>query len=101
MKLNGKHQLLVCFDDVNMLGGSTHTIKENAEALLVDSKEIGLEVHADRTKYMVMSRDQNAGRAHNIKPDNRSFESVKEFKYLGTTLLNKYSIQEENDSRLK
>jgi len=43
------------------LGGSIHTIQENAEALIVDSKEIGLEVNADKTKYMVMSRDQNAG----------------------------------------
>ena len=44
-----------------MLGGSVHTIKENAEALVVASKEIGLEVNVDKTKYMVMSRDQNAG----------------------------------------
>jgi len=43
------------------LGGSVHTVKENAEALIVASKEIGLEVNADKTKYMVMSRDQNAG----------------------------------------
>jgi hypothetical protein len=43
------------------VGGSVHTIKENAEALVVASKEIGLEVNVVRTKYMVMSRDQNAG----------------------------------------
>jgi hypothetical protein len=43
-----------------MLGGSMYTIKENAEALIVASKEIGLEVNADKSKYMVMSRDQNA-----------------------------------------
>ena len=60
MKLNGTHQLLVYVDDVNVLGGSTHTIKENAETLIVASKEIGLEVNADKTKYLVMSRDQNA-----------------------------------------
>jgi len=39
------------------LGGSVHNVKENAEALMVASKEIGLEVNADKTKYMVMSRD--------------------------------------------
>jgi hypothetical protein len=39
-----------------MLGGSLHTIKEKAEALVVASKKIGLEVNADKTKYMVMSR---------------------------------------------
>ena len=61
MKLNSTHQLLVHADDVNILGGSVHTIKKKAEALVVSSKEIGLEVNADKTKYMVMSPDQNAG----------------------------------------
>ena len=41
--------------------GSIHTLKENAEALVAATREIGLEVSADKTKYMVMSRDQNAG----------------------------------------
>ena len=49
LKLNGTHQLLVYADDVNILGGSVHTIKENAETLVVASKEIGLEVSADKT----------------------------------------------------
>ena len=47
MKLNGTHQLLVYADDVNILGGSVHTVKENAEVLIVASKEIGLEVNGD------------------------------------------------------
>jgi len=42
-------------------GGIIHCVKENAEALVVPSKEIGLEVNADKTKYMVMSQDQRAG----------------------------------------
>jgi len=49
------------------------------------SKEIGLEVNADKTRYMVMSLDQNAGWSHSIKTDNSSFESVQEFKYVGKT----------------
>ena len=65
------------------------------------SKGIGLEVNADKTKYMVMSRDQNARRSHSIKIDNSSFERVEEFKYLGTTLADQNSIQEEIKSRLK
>ena len=55
LKLNGTHQLLAYADDVNILGGSTHTLKENAEALVAAIKETGLEVSADNTKYMVMS----------------------------------------------
>jgi len=66
-----------------------------------DSKEIGLEVNADKTKYMVMSRDQNVGRSRSIKTDNSSFERVEEFKYLGTTLTNKNPIQEEIKRRFK
>ena len=62
LKLNGTHQLLAYADDVNILGGSIRAVKENAEALVVAAKEIGLEGNADKTKYMVMSRDQNAGR---------------------------------------
>jgi len=100
LKLNGTHQLLVYADGVNMLGGSVHTVKENAEALVAASEETGLEVIADKTKYMVMSRDQNAGRSHNIKTDNSSFERVEEFKYLGTTLTDQNSIQKEIKSRL-
>ena len=65
------------------------------------SKEIGLEVNADKTKYMVMSRDQNAGRSHSIKTDNISFERVEDFKYLGTILTNKNDIQVEIKRRLK
>jgi hypothetical protein len=95
LKLNSTHQLLVWADDVNILGGSVHAIKKNAEALVIASKEIGLEVNAEKTKYMVMSRNQNAEQNHNIKVDNKSFERVEQFKYLGTTLTIRNSIQEE------
>ena len=67
----------------------------NAEDLAVATKETGLEVNVGKTKYMVMSRDQNAGRSHNIKIEYSSFERVEEFKYLGTTLTNQNSIQKE------
>ena len=80
LKLNVTHQRLAYADDVNILGRSAHTVKENAEALLVAMKEIGLEVNADKTKYMVMSRDRNAGRGHSVKTDNSSIERVEEFK---------------------
>ena len=64
------------------------------------SKETVLEVNADKTKYMVMSRDQNAGRIQSVRMDNSTFQRVEEFKYLGTTLTNQNSIAEEIKSRL-
>jgi hypothetical protein len=100
LKLNGTHQLLAYADDVNILCGSVHTVKENAEALAVASKEIGLEVNGDKTKYMIMSRDQNTARGHSVKPGNSSIGSLEDFKFLGTTLTNQNSIQEEIKSRL-
>jgi len=61
LKLNGTHQLLAYADDVNILGGNVDTVKKNAETLVAATKEIGLEVNAHKTKYMTVSRDQNAG----------------------------------------
>jgi len=61
LQLNGTHQLLVYADDVNIQGGSVHTVKENTEVLEVASKESGLEVNADKTKFIVISGDQNTG----------------------------------------
>ena len=94
LKLNGTHQLLAYADDINVLGGSVDPVKKNSEALVVATKEIGLEVNAHKSKYM-------AGRTHSMKIDNISIERVEEFKYLGTTLTNQNSIQEEMKSRLK
>ena len=48
-----------------------------------------------------MSGIHNTGRSHNIKTDNTFFESVEEFRYLGTTLTNQNSFQEEIKNRLK
>ena len=82
LKLNGIHQVLACADDVNTVERGIHTIKENAEALVVATKEIGLEVNADKTKYIVISREQTAGLSHTMKVDNSSIERVEELKYL-------------------
>ena len=80
LKLNGTHQLLAYADDVNILEASIHTLKENAEALVAATTEIGLEVNADKTKYMVMPRDQNAGRNRSVRIDNSTFDRVEDFK---------------------
>jgi len=84
LKLNGTHQLLAYADDANILAGSKRTLRDNAEALVATTRKIGLEVSADETKYMVMSRDQNAGRIHSVRIDNSTVERVEGFKYLGT-----------------
>jgi hypothetical protein len=94
LKLNGTHQLLV-YADVNILAGSVHTIKETAEVLIIASKEIGLEVNADKTKYMFMPGEQNAGRKRSMKTDDRSFEMLEKYMYLGTTLTNKIVLRKK------
>ena len=95
LKLNGTHQLLAYADDVNILAGSIHTLKKNSETLVAATREIGLEVSADKTKHMVMSRDQNAGRIHSVRIDNSTFERLGGFKYLGIPLTNQNCIAEE------
>ena len=57
-----------------------YTVKKNTDAFVLASKETGLEVYADKTKYMVISQDQNAGQSHSMKIDNSSLERVGEFK---------------------
>jgi hypothetical protein len=63
LKLNGTHQLLACADDVNLLGD---TIKKNTETLIAPSKEVGVKVNAEKSKYMLLPHHQNAGQNHNI-----------------------------------
>ena len=85
---------------VTVLGRNIHTIKKNTKALVVTG-EIGLDVNAEKIKYMVMSQYQNAGQNHYIKTDNKSFERVDRFEYLGAALMYQNSIQDEIKSRLK
>jgi hypothetical protein len=95
LKLNGTHQLLAYSDDVNLLGDNIDTIKKNMETLTDASKEVGLEINVDKTKYMLLSRHQNVSQNRDIKIANRSFENVSQFRYLGTTATNQNLIQEE------
>jgi hypothetical protein len=76
---------------------NTDTIKKNTEALLEASKEVGLEVNQEKTKYMLMSHSQKIWQKHTIKPASRSSEM---FKYLGTTLTDQNCMHKENNSIL-
>ena len=73
--------------------------KKARTSLVVASKDSGLEVNADKTKYIIC-RDQNAGRSHGIRKGGSSFEMVERFKYLGTNSKNQKSFQEEIKSSL-
>jgi hypothetical protein len=72
-----------------------YTIKKNTETLIDASKEVGLEISVERTKYMFLSRNQNWDINWDIKTANKSFQNVLQFKYLGMTVTNENSIQEE------
>jgi sorting nexin-29 len=100
LKLNGTHQLLAYADDVNLLGDNINTINRNTETLIDACKEVRLEVNVEKTKYMLVSRDQNAGQNRDIKTGDRSYENVSQFKYLGTTVTYQILIQEEIKKRL-
>jgi hypothetical protein len=91
--------LLVYADDVNLLGHNIETIK-NTETSTDVSKKVGLEVNAEKTKYILLSRHQNAGKYRDIKIANRCFENVAQFKFLGTIVTNQNLVQEEIKRRL-
>jgi hypothetical protein len=82
------------------LDDSINTIEENTESLLEASRDVGLEINAEKTKYVIMSRYPNSGQNQNIRTANESFENVATFKYLGTTLTNQNDIRDEIKSRL-
>jgi hypothetical protein len=80
LELYASRQILVYADDDNLLDDSINTIKENTETLLKASRDIGLEINAEKTKYTIMSRHPNSGQNQNIRIANESFEKVAKFK---------------------
>jgi hypothetical protein len=71
LKLNGTHHFMAYADDVNLLGDNIDTIKKNTETLIDTSKEVGLEINVEKTKYMLLSCHQNVGQNRDIKIANR------------------------------
>ena len=78
--MNGKYQLLVYADDVNILEENLQTVRENKEIFIKESKDNGLEVNSKKTKYMSTSRQQNIVQNQNIVIENLSIENVGKFK---------------------
>jgi ribosomal protein S2 len=85
---------------VNLLGDNIITIKKNMKTLIEASKDVGLEVNTEKTKYMLLFSCQNAGQNHDIKIAVRCFGNEAQFRYLGTTITNQNLIQEKIKRRL-
>jgi hypothetical protein len=90
---------MIYADDVTLLSDNIDTIKKNTETLIDASDEVCLEVNTEKTKYMLLSRHQNAGQNYNIKIANKSFENMVQLRHLRTTVPNQYLIQKEIKSR--
>jgi hypothetical protein len=91
---------LVHADDITLLGDSINTIVENIKTLLGVSRDVCLEINAQKTKYMIMYRHQNSGQNQNIRIANESFEKVAKFKFFGTKPTNWNDIHDEFKNRL-
>jgi hypothetical protein len=73
MQLNGIYQFEVCANRINVLGENIYTIKEMTEAVLEVNGEVVLEGNTEKTKYMVVSRQQSVGQSHNLLIANKFF----------------------------
>jgi hypothetical protein len=91
---------LVYTDDINLLGDSINTIKGNTKTLSEASRNVGLEINAEKTKHMIMSHHPNLGQNQNTRTANELFGNVAKFRYLGMKQTNQNDIHDEIKSRL-
>jgi hypothetical protein len=87
-------------DEAALFDSNVYTLKKITEAVNGANMEVGLEVNAQRTEYVLLSCHQNAGQNHDIKLANRTTENLAQLKYLGTTVLYQNLIQEGIKRRL-
>jgi archaellum component FlaC len=92
LKLNGTHQFLAYDDDVNLLGDNIDTIKKNTKTSTDASKEVGLEINIEKTKYMLLSHHQNVVQNKDVKIATIVSENVSQFKYLDATVTEKTKL---------
>jgi len=91
---------LVYAVDINLLDNIINTINENTETLLEASRDVGIEINAEKTKHIILSRHPNSGQNQNVRIAYESFENVAKVKYLGSTLKNQNDIPDQIKSRL-
>jgi hypothetical protein len=99
LEMNGTHQLLV-YADITLLDNSIDTVKEKTATILESIRDVGLEINAEKTKYMIMFRHPNSGQNQNTRIANELSENMAKFKYMGMTLMNQNGIHNEIKSRL-
>jgi hypothetical protein len=100
LKLNGTHHLLAYAAYANPLGDNINTIDKKTQTLTDASKEVGLGINIEKSKYVLLSRHQNVAKNGDMKIAKRPFENASQFKYLGMRVTNENLIQEEVKRRL-
>ena len=91
---------MVYADDIVLLGDSDEILKDNMHILRSNSRELGLEVNVNKTKYMVTRRNASCNANGQLMTNEGNFEEVGEFKYLGALITNRNEIQKEIKHRL-